>query len=229
MSNAAEELHTLFSSWRQRVAEQPGVTMSAVLAPADEGIEEIRRAFALIEILSGQLRFLASRNYRVAVHQRHLRVWARVPLMLQFGWGTQVSHPDHVLAEAALDQLESLSSFLDDKVLAFDDSRIPSLRSLMDQADVLLTGDTEMDSALMSYLRRLIAEIRYALDDDVAGRTFDYTAAVERLRVAFQAAAEASTSERKRGWRGLVQQIFVGVTSGGLVEGGAALAAITIG
>lgn len=117
-----------------------------------------------------------------------------------------------------LDQIEGLAAFFDGKVLDFDDQRILSLRPLVDRADALLTGDSEMDPALASYIRRLSAEIRYALDDEAAGRTFDFTSAVERLWVSFQAAAEKASDAKKSAWRDLAQQIFVGVASSGAVE-----------
>lgn len=203
--------------------------MGALVDLAGDGLGEIVKAYALLHVLEAQLRYLEDRGARVSVHQRSLKRWARVPLMLTTGWDAGVSNPDQIVDESTLDQIEGLSSFLDDKVLAFDDTRLPSLRGLIDQADALLTDEPDLDPTLASYIRRLIAAIRYALDDEAAGRIFDYTSAVEQLRVAFQAAAEASPPDKKDGWRALVKQIFVGVTTALMIKGGEAALGITPG
>ncbi|GAA2947785.1 hypothetical protein GCM10010458_36760 [Microbacterium luteolum] len=194
--------------------------MASLVDPAGDGLQEIAKAYALLRILDGQLRYLEDRGARVSVHQRSLKRWGRVPLMLTTGWDAGVSSPDQIVDEATLDQIEALSSFLDGKVLTFDDARLPSLRALIDQADTLLTNSPNLDPTLAAYIRRLIASIRNALDDDAAGRIFDYTAAVVELRVAFQAAAEASPPEQKEDWLAMFRQITVGVATALLIEGG---------
>jgi hypothetical protein len=228
MTNAADELHTLYSSWRES-ATAGGHSMKRLLQPEHAGgIAEIRRAYELLSVISEQLRYLEARGHRVSVYRRQLDGWARVPLSLSAGWTSNVQ-PDHVVTSDRLDQIEGLSAFLDRKVLDFDDSRIAGLRPLIDRADQLITGDEEMDPAVASYVRRLVAEIRYALDDEAAGKVFNYTAAVERLWLAFNAAAEKAPEKKKSAWRNLASQIFVGVTTDGVVDGGKALLAITTG
>lgn len=230
MSNAADELHDLFSTWKQRSKDSPGANVGALVDPSGAGLEEIVKAYALLGVLEGQLRYLEARGARkTGVHSRAVKQWARVPLMLTTGWNAGVHDPNQIVSEITLDQIEALSSFLDGKVLAFDDARVPSLRKLIDQADSLLTDDPELDPALVFYIRRLIASIRYALDDDAAGRVFDYTAAIEQLRVAFQAAAESAAPGKKDGWRAMVKQIFVGVTTSLMITGGEMALGITAG
>lgn len=227
MTNSADELHALYSSWRARVADSPGANMGALVDPHGAGMDEIVKAYALLRALDTQLRHLATRNARVAVHQRALTRWARVPLMLQTGWNAGVTDPNQIVNEATLDQIETLSSFLDDKVLAWDDELLPSLRAAIDRADALLTAEPDMDPHLTRYLRRLIAEIRYALDDEAAGRLFDYTTASEQLRVAFMAAAEAAPPAQKDEWRQMAKQLFVGLFTWVLTEGGKSMLGIT--
>lgn len=193
--------------------------MIALVSLDSSGLDEVSAAFAYIHVIEDQLIFLGDRGYRVAVHQRNARKWMRVPLMLNAGWTSAVHTPDSVASEATLDEIESLSSFLDGKVLSTDGDRLQSLRGLIDQADALIEGDSTIDSALASYIRRLIAAIRRALDDEEAGRLFDFTSAVDRLRVAFQAAAESAASPEEKGlWRTLVEQITVGVGTSLAVE-----------
>jgi hypothetical protein len=211
VTNCADDLHALFSRWRQRVIDSPGANMGALLDLDGQGSAAVSAAFAFLHVIEDNLILLGDRGYKVAVHQRNLKKWMRVPLMVTTGWDRGVNHPDHVVRDSTLDEIEALSSFLDGKVLSIDDDRLPSLRALIDQADALLT-DSTIDFALLSYIRRLLAAIRHALDDDSAGRQFDFTAAVENLRVAFQAAAEsASTPQEKDGWRSMVSNITVGV------------------
>ncbi|MGN7969006.1 hypothetical protein [Microbacterium sp. 22296] len=211
MANSADNLHSLFNLWRSRVAQRPGATMGALMDLDGLALDEISTAFALMHVLEDQLRYLGDHNARVKVHQRNLRRWMRVPLMPQVGWSANVSSPDYVVTEETLDQIESLSSFLDGKVFDIDDERLPDLRDLVREAEALLASNSTMDPMLASYIRRLLASIRNALDDDSAGFAFDYVSAVEQLRVAFMAAAEsARTPEEKTGWRNMASQIITG-------------------
>lgn len=226
MGNAADELHALYSSWRAKVEEASNVA-NALQVGESHGIAEIRRAFGLLGTISGQLQILGAAGFKVRVFQRQLDGWSRVPLSLPAGWA-QGAAPDHVATLDQLDQIEALAGFLDGRVIDFDDARLQGLRPLIDHADSLLTDD-DMDPALRSYIRRLISEIRLALDDEAVGHTFDFTSAVERLRVAFQAAAEAAPTGKKSAWRDLATQIIVGLVSTGAVEGGRALLSIAMG
>lgn len=182
-----------------------------------DGIAEIRYAFALLATIDEVLRRFAAQGRPVDVFRKQLDGWARVPLSISAGWTSNVQ-PDHLISEVTLQQIESLSAFLDGKVLVLEDAQRLNLRDLIDQADRLLTAE-DLDPLLQGYLRRLIAAIRYALDDEAAGRAFNFAEAVERLWVAFNAAAERASQERKAGWRDLVRQITIGVTAGGVVEG----------
>lgn len=195
--------------------------MGELLDLEGNGIEEVSAAYAWMHVIEDQLRFLGDGGYKVAVFQRSVKKWMRVPLMLTTGWDRAVSMADHVVTEETLDQIESLSSFLHKKVLDADDVRVPDLRGLIDEADALLTDNTTLDGGLVSYIRRLIAAIRYALDDEASGRIFNFTAAVENLRVALQAAAEsAGSEEEKQEWRTVLQQFFVGVGTNLAIEVG---------
>lgn len=227
MANSADHLHALFSSWRQRVADSPGANVGALVDPNGQGLKEISAAFAWIHVIEDQLRFLAEKDYKVGVYQRHLQRWMRVPLMLKTGWTGGVSIPDQVVNEDTLDQIEALSSFLDGKVVELTESQELNLRDLIDQADALLTNST-LEPALISYIRRLLAAIRYALDDEAPDHVFDFNSAVENLRVAFQAAAEsASTQEEKGSWRSMATQIVVGTSTAFIVEAGKQALGIT--
>lgn len=218
MSNPAEELHALYASWRARIESKPSTSMATHLKPKEAvGITEILHAYALLSTIDRILRRLEAEGSRVAVFRKQLHGWARVPLSLDAGWGAAV-HPDHLIHENTLDQIGALSSYLDGKVLTFNDELAPSLRTLVDRADSLLTDESGLGRPLHAYIRRLIAEIRYALDDEAAGRAFDFTDAAERLWVAFNAAAERAPDAKKSAWRELVQQVMVGFVSGGAVE-----------
>lgn len=197
--------------------------MGALVNVEGEGMDEVSAAFAWLHVIEDQLLLLGERNYKVTVHQRRVREWMRIPIMYQTGWKSGVAHPDLVVSGNTLDDIEVLSSFLDGKVLDTDSGRLPSLRQIIDQADALLTEDTTLDAVLAGYIRRLIAEIRNALDDEAAGRLFDFTSAVQRLRFAFQAAAEASEDESaKQGWRKKADEVITGVgiaLAGEIVKG----------
>lgn len=218
MSNPALELHTLYDSWRSRIAESTSPqTMTAHLKPATaEGIAEIRQAYTLLSTIDGVLRRLSAEGRNVGVFEKQLDGWARVPLSLTQGWGANVK-TQHLISETTLQQIEGFSAYLEDKVLLLSDAHHANLRSLIDRADVLLTAEG-LDPALQHYFRRLISEIRFALDDETAGVAFDFSEAVQRLWVAFNAAAERAPEAQKSGWRDLVEQVFIGVVSGGTVE-----------
>ncbi len=216
MTNPAFELHALYASWRGRVTNPGAHSMASILVPEGQGIVEIRRAYALLSSIDGVLRRLSAEGKNVNVFRKQLDGWARVPLSLETGWGTAIS-PDHVIGETVLEQIESFAAYLEGKVLMLGDAHDQNLRDLIDRADGLLTHEG-LDPALQFYIRRLISEIRFALDDDDAGKAFDFSEAVQRLWVAFNAAAEKAPAEDKPKWRALVEQIFVGVVSGGSVE-----------
>lgn len=191
--------------------------MVSILDPkSTEGITAIRHAYALLSTIDGVLRRLKAEGRNVSVFEKHLDGWARVPLSLDTGWTSAVS-PDHLISEGTLDQIESFAAYLEGKVLVLAESHDANLRDLIDRADGLLTREG-LDPALQHYLRRLIAEIRFALDDEATGAAFDYSDAVQRLWVAFNAAAERAPEDQKAGWRDLVKQVFIGVVSGGTVE-----------
>ncbi|MEX8058591.1 hypothetical protein [Microbacterium sp. 16-032] len=219
MTNSADNLHALFSRWRNRVLDSPGATMWALLDIDGGGILEVSGAFAWMHVIEDELRYLGDRNFKVAVHQRNLKKWMRVPLMLTTGWRSGVTNADNVVDEDTLDQIESLSSFLDGKVLSSDDYRVPSLKNLISQAEDLLSADSTIEPALASYIRRLIAQIRDALQAEDEGSAFDFTAAVEKLRFAFQAAAETSETEgEKANWRAMAKQVVVGTSTALAIE-----------
>lgn len=217
MSNPAQELHTLYASWRSRIEGASSVaTMSTHLRPKSDGIADIRRAYALLSTIDGVLRRLDGEGRNVDVFRKQLDGWARVPLSLSAGWGGNVN-ADHLISEVMLQQIESFAAYLEGKVLILADAQDANLRSLIDRADGLLTGEG-FDPVLQHYLRRLISEIRFALDDEAAGNAFDYSEAVQRLWVAFNAAAERAPEPQKRNWRDLAEQVLIGVVSGGTIE-----------
>lgn len=190
--------------------------MSSILVPEAQGIVEIRQAYALLSAIDGVLRRLSAEGKNVAVFKKQLDGWSRVPLSLEVGWNGAIA-ADHVIRETILEQIESFAAYLEGKVLILEDAHDQNLRDLIDRADALLTHE-DLDPALQFYIRRLISEIRFALDDEDAGAAFDFSEAVQRLWVAFNAAAEKAPAEDKPKWRALVEQIFVGVVSGGSVE-----------
>lgn len=218
MSNPAYELHSLYAAWRERVTEtQNNRPMTWFLKPqSPEGIAEIRRAYALLSTIDGILRRLSFDGKSVKVFAKQLDGWARVPLSLEQGWGSAIA-PDHMVTEAVLDQLESFGAYLEGKVLVLEPAHEGNLRSVITRADALL-DEGDLDPRLRQYLRKLLFEIRLALDDEQAGAAFDFAEAVQRLWVAFEAAAAKAPEEQRITWLQLAQQIFVGLVSGGAVE-----------
>lgn len=202
--------------------------MEALVDVNAGGLIEVSSAFAWLHVIEDELRYLGDRNFKVGVHQRNLKKWMRVPLMLNTGWRAGVNNADLVVSLDTLDQIESLSSFLDGKVLSSDDYRVPSLGNLLDEAEELLSQDSTIEPALASFIRRLIKQITEALEDEAAGRLFDYTAAVEKLRIAFLAAAESASGEaEKASWRSVAKQIIVGTGTALAVEIGKSTLGIT--
>ena len=219
MSNPAAELHALYASWRTKIeqSKNPGSMATFLGTNTQQGIAKIRQAYALLHTIEGVLRRLSAEGRNVTVFQKQLDGWARVPLSLSAGWTSSVQ-PDHLVSEALLEQIEGFGAYLEGKVLVLSDEHHSNLRSLIDRADALLTAEG-FDPALQHYLRRLIAEIRFALDDEAAGAAFDYSEAVQQLWVAFNAAAEQAPEDQKSNWRDLVQQVVIGLVSGGTIEG----------
>lgn len=218
MSNPALELHELYASWRTRVetAGNAATAREHLRIDNPQGMAEIRRAFALLTAIDGILRRFEVEGKRVEPFRSQRDGWARVPLSLPAGWTSNVA-PDHLINGGMLQQIESFGAYLEGKVLVLDAGQHTNLRSVVDQADALL-NDEDFDPVLRQYLRRLIAEIRYALDDEQAGRAFDFEDAVERLWTAFAAASARAPEPQRAKWRQLLDQIMVGVVSGGSIE-----------
>lgn len=229
MSNPALELHDLYESWKGRIEESPSQNMKTHLrVDSPEGMTEIRHAYALLTTMAQILRRFELDGRRFQPYRKQLDGWARVPLSVQAGWTAGVV-PQHLISESMLDQIQSFGGYLEGKVLELLPAQEVNLRSLIDRADVLL-NDGAFDPALKKYLRRLIAAIRDALDDDQAGKVFDFTSAVEQLWVALNAAAERAPEKQRAHWRELVEQVFVGIAGAAPVEAaGIVIAAIAAG
>lgn len=218
MSNPGVELHALYTDWRARIEAHPGVnSMAAILKPnEDVGIAEIRQAYALLHAIDVVLRRFEYEQKNVNVFRLQLDDWSRVPLSLNAGWTSAVS-PDHLIPHYMLQQVESFGHYLEGRVVTLDAGRIDGLSQLVDRANQLLT-DADLDPLLKGYLRKLLFEIRLSLDDDEAGRGFDYTEAVQRLWVAFEAAAARSSEDDRPRWKKLADEVLVGFTSNGALE-----------
>jgi hypothetical protein len=228
MSNPGLELHDLYASWRDRIeGSKSAQTMKRHLrVDTSAGMREIRHAFALLTTVDEILRRFELDGRRFEPYRKQLDGWARVPMSVQAGWNSGVV-TDHLITETTLDQIQSFGAYLEGKVLELEPSHDSNLRSLIAQADALLDED-DFDPALRQYLRRLISAIRYALDDEQAGKGFDFTAAVEQLWVALNAAAERAPESQRPRWRKLVEQISVGIAIAAPVEAaGIVLSAIT--
>lgn len=230
MSNPALELHDLYESWRHVIAassSQQNMKVHLAIDTAD-GMAEVRRAYALLTAMDEILRRFELDGRRYQPYRKQIDGWAKVPMSVQAGWSSAVS-PLHLISDGMLEQILSFGGYLEGKVLVLAPQQHANLRSLIDMADVLLNHEG-FDPALRQYLRRLIASIRYALDDEQAGKTFDFTDAVERLWVAFNAAAERAPDEQRPRWRALVEQVFIGIAIAAPVEAsGIVIAAIAAG
>ena len=230
MTNPALELHDLYLSWRDRIAASPNQQNMKVHLGIDspEGMSEVRRAFALLATIDEILKRFELDGRRFQPYRKQLDQWARIPLSVRAGWAANVS-PLHLISESVLDQVQSFGGYLEGKVLELAPAQDSNLRNLIAQADALL-DDEDFDPALRQYLRRLITAIRYALDDEQAGKGFDFTAAVEQLWVALNAAAERAPEHQRPRWRKLVEQVSVGIAIAAPVEAaGIVLSAITTG
>lgn len=220
MANAASELHDLYADWRERAENASSShSLARILRVTEkQGAEEFKRAFRLITELDDLLTRFELEQRNVAVYRKHLEGWARVPLMLASGWTAAVSEANSVVPEVVLDQLQGFDSYLEGKVLTFDDWRMPSFRALIEQANSALSEDDALSPQLAGYLRRLLAEIQVALDDEQRSKSFDFADAVQRLWVTLMAASAATSPEKQGRWRRIADQIMVGILTNGSLE-----------
>ena len=219
MTNPARELHILFESWRSRIADTGTMSLSSVIKVTTEtGLDEVMLSWRLLARIRDIIDHMTARGLTVGIFARQFAGWARVPLSLPGGWNASIGK-DHLVNQATLDELEAFALYLDHHVVVFDDGKAESLRTLIERVRALLVEDEGLEEALRAYLHDLTQEIRNALDDENIGKSFDFAAASARLWVAFGAAENDSSGNNKARWRAFRDQVVIGISSQGVIEG----------
>lgn len=219
MSNPARELHEVYSEWRAK-ADASSTSMIDLIDPRTAaGAHEILRAARLLaridEIIVG---YTMDGRDDVAVYRRQFPEWLEGMLALRAGWTTIVS-AESIATQETMDQIAGFANFLDGKVYEFSDDDLDSLRGILEKARDVLATDVGLEPTVRSYLHRLLQEIQYALDDEAIGASVDFTAAAQRLWVAFRAAEQVST-ENSSLWSALAQSFVVNEVTSAAIEGG---------
>lgn len=162
----------------------------------------------LIEI-DHRLSQLEAEGRNVGSYQRMLPTWMHAVLMFPGGW--QAKQPK--VSAHAMDSLEHLAELLDLVTPSVRPERSQQLSDLLDRVAAMLKDDDSLSDQLRRYLFWLVEETRTALAEHQTLGTFDVNGAMMRLWVGLNAAAEQSKG-KKREWRGVVRDLFVGTTGG---------------
>lgn len=144
---------------------------------------------------------LEDRGVRVTVYKRYVSSWRRMVLSYPYGWGQAVQR-ENVYSQSAIDQLDTLADWFDDRLPAATSEQKQKLGSITESAQSILDADETLSPVLRKYIGRLLREIRNALDDEQLGERFDYESAAQRLWVTLIAAADQSTDpDQKTRWQ----------------------------
>jgi len=214
MDNPAQELYRLFGQWR--VALDGNVNSTAQARGLDEagGLEAQRRAMAVLLQTIERLDDLEDAGVPVAVYRRYIPAWTKMLMGYPLGWYSQTNQ-DEAFPPAAMDQLETLSSWFRVLQPKLRPESEKTLQSIVADTDDLLRADESISVELKRYLARLLREIQAALDDEKLGTSFDYAAATERLWVAlFAAAAQSKSDEQRSKWSDLGKRFWMPTTVG---------------
>lgn len=229
MTNVASDLHDLFQSWRERfVGKSPAPSPKQALRPdRPEGLAEFVSAYRLLARADELIVRFEQIDSRAKVYRDQFSEWARVPLLVDKNWSSG-TRADAVVRNEVLNQIMSFSLFLEGKVLTNDDVGTQGFRDLIQRANATLSDDNDLPAHMVAYLRRLLAEIQFALDDEARGRGFDFHSAAQHLWSGLEAAAGMTRSDAFRSrMRVLADNVlngFMSGTTGALVGSGLTLA-----
>ncbi len=213
MSNPARELHGIYTSWQAKLAEKASRTPRQIIAPAGRGFDEAIRAAGLLVRMHQLIGQLDEDGYSVDLYRRQLPGWlaplASANVASGAGWS---------LDAALLDQIEGFANFLDGKVPVVGADKMANLLDVVARAIELLAQDGSLPEYLKTYIRRLLQQIRTALEDAQAGTPVDIGGLAYSLWVAF-AAAEGQSKSKGSVWKDLGHQLLTGTISGAIVQG----------
>lgn len=223
MSNPARELHGIYSSWQARIrAAKSNGSPKSLLAPAGRGFDEAMVVASLLVRMRQLIAQLAEEKHNVELYERQMPGWFG-PLAMS----NSSTHLSGIADSVLLDQIEGFANFLDGKVPVISAARVDNLREVVSRAIELLESDPDLPEYLKTYIRRLLQQIRAALEDDLAGSAVDVGSLAYSLWVAF-AAAEGASETKSVLWKDLGLQLLTGTISGALVQGTTfAIASIT--
>lgn len=218
MTNPARELHSVYGQWREIAVNADRAMPSIVDPTSNDGASQIINVARLLARIDDILTSMEKDGRNVGVYRRQYPDWTLGMLSYRAGWNGNV-HPDHIMTEGHMDEIEAFANFLDGKVIVFAPEQENRLRAILDRARKALEEDETLDAPLREYIHRLLQSIQNALDDAAVGGGFDMAEAVQALWVALRA-AESASKANKTVWRDIWTQILAGSVSGALVEAG---------
>lgn len=218
MSNPARQLHSIYLSWQTKLVEKPSGSPRSLLAPTGGGFDEAILVAALLVRMRRLIDQMAEEGRPVDLYRRQIPSWfaplASTNLSAAGGRG--------LIDAGLLDQIEGFANFLDDKVPMISADKQDNLYDLVAQALAVLEDDESLPRELSGYIRRLLQQIRVALESSRAGSAVDVGELAYSLWVAF-AAAEARSKDNGNRWRDLGVQLLAGTVSGTIVQSGATI------
>lgn len=195
--NPARRLHDTLIGWRLEHGMNARPVGSVRELRTPEGLDAQFAALEDLHLVEVGLDELQERGVRVAVYRRYINAWRRMVISFPHGWEPNVGRDD-VYGRAALDQLDTLADWFDDRRPSPTIEQKASLNSITSDAQTILDADASLSPGLRSYIGKLLREIRNALDDELLDERFDYEAAAQRLWVALIAAADQSTDPKQK-------------------------------
>lgn len=195
--NPARRLHDTLLVWINEHGTSQKAVGSVRRLGSEAGQDDLFTALHDLYLVEVGLDDLEERGVKVRVYRRYVKDWRNMVISFPHGWNSSVGGHE-VYSIAAMDQLDTLADWFDDRRPSPTSEQKASLNSITSDAQSILDADDSLSLGLRSYIGKLLREIRNALDDELLDERFDYETAAQRLWVALIAAADQSTDPKQK-------------------------------
>ena len=217
MSNPADQLHDLFSQWREKL--QAG-NQSVTYARGDDLIESTMYGFRLVDQLESAVDRLEELGLETELHRRNIVAWRQQLLALNPGWssavGSDKAHPvESMNSLKVLGQLLSIATRQEQQTPPnYDTTKVAEFVA---EVREVLDADQDLPSVFREYIEALVDAVESAMEHRDSDQLVEE---LQHLWVSVFAAAEASEGDTR--WRDLTLKYgggFAVQTIAGIVSG----------
>ncbi|GAA4265201.1 hypothetical protein [Frondihabitans peucedani] len=205
MTNPAQELLTIFDSWKGSSGD--GIQIARTQSDGMISLNDHLRAMKLVWELAQIVDHWEASGQAVQMYRQGLNAWVSYILAFPYSWQAS-SGNQQARSSARTDLLEALAHALSLSAPRIDINQLESLSSFLDSIMELLASDNALPEELRKYILKLVQEIRLAWEDWSVSGVSPSEDTFLRLWVALQAAENASHEEKSKWrtlWEGLIR------------------------